>query len=54
MQQSLKKGKETAADIAEWLWVVLQGDFAEDQTTAQIVTGTVISMMSWIYLRKKK
>lgn len=30
---------------AEWLWTVLQGDFAEEQTTAQVVTGTVISMI---------
>lgn len=48
VNDAIKKGKETAADIAEWLWVVLQGDFAEDQSTAQIVTGTVISMIPFI------
>lgn len=48
VNDAIKKGKETAADIAEWLWVVLQGDFAEDQTTAQIVTGTVISMIPFV------
>lgn len=37
------KSDLTAA--AEWIWVVLQGDFAEEQTTAQTVTGTVISMI---------
>ena len=40
--QSAKKDMQAAA---EWLWVVLQGDFAEEQTTAQIATGTVISMI---------
>ena len=34
-----------AASTAKWIWVVIQGDFAEDQTTAQVVTGTVISMI---------
>ncbi|MGL1831709.1 UNVERIFIED_CONTAM: hypothetical protein GN151_15165 [Acinetobacter sp. HSTU-ASm16] len=48
VNDAIKKGKETAADIAEWLWVVLQGDFAEDQTTTQIVTGTVISMIPFV------
>ncbi|MCH7336794.1 hypothetical protein [Acinetobacter sp. NIPH 2699] len=48
VNDAIKKGKETAADIAEWLWVVLQGDFAEDQSTAQIVTGTVISMIPFV------
>lgn len=28
-----------------WLWETLQGDFHEDPSTAQIVTGTVISMI---------
>lgn len=30
---------------AEWIWIVLQGDFVEEQSTAQAVTGTVISMI---------
>lgn len=30
---------------AEWIWEVLQGDFNEEQTTAQVVTNTVISMI---------
>lgn len=29
----------------EWLWETLQGDFHEDPSTAQVVTGTVISMI---------
>lgn len=30
---------------AEWIWEVLQGDFNEEQTTAQVATSTVISMI---------
>jgi hypothetical protein len=37
--------KQDLSAAAEWLWVVLQGDFAEEQTVAQSVTGTVISMI---------
>ena len=48
VNKALKKGQETLADIADWLWVVIQGDFAEEQTTAQIVTGTVISMIPFV------
>jgi hypothetical protein len=40
--QSAKKDMRAAA---EWLWVVLQGDFVEEQSTAQAVTGTVIAMI---------
>lgn len=29
----------------DWFWGVLQGDFKEDQSTGQIVVGTVISMI---------
>lgn len=44
--QSAKKDLEAAA---EWIWVVIQGDFAEDeQSTAQVVTGTVISMIPFV------
>lgn len=32
----------------DWFWGVLQGDFKEDQTTGQIVVGTVISMIPFI------
>ena len=44
----IKKGQETLSDIADWLWVVLQGDFAKEQSTAQIVTGTVITMIPFV------
>jgi len=36
---------EKARASGEWLWETLQGDFNEQQTTGQIVTGTVISMI---------
>src|ERR1700712_4851773 len=29
----------------QWLWETLQGDFNEEPTTGQIVTGAVISMI---------
>lgn len=48
INKAIKKGQETASDIADWLWVVIQGDFAEEQSTAQIVTGTIISMIPFV------
>lgn len=45
---AIERGKKTASDIADWLWVVIQGDFAEEQTTAQIATGTIISMIPFV------
>jgi hypothetical protein len=39
---SFKKG---GADATEWVWEVIQGDFHEDQTTAQTITGAVVSMI---------
>lgn len=44
--RSLHKGVEDKlAAIAEWVWVVIQGDFAAEQSTAQVITGTVVSMI---------
>ncbi|KRF02121.1 hypothetical protein ASG87_11610 [Frateuria sp. Soil773] len=40
--------KEDVSAAAEWIWNVLQGDFADDQSTAQVVTGTVISMIPFV------
>lgn len=37
--------KQDLSAAAEWVWNVLQGDFAQEQSTAQVVTGTVISMI---------
>lgn len=44
----VQSAKQDLAAAAEWIWVVLQGDFAEEQTTAQAVTGTVISMIPFV------
>lgn len=44
----IKSGKQNLAAAAEWIWEVIQGDFAEDQSTAQVVTGTVISMIPFV------
>lgn len=40
-----QSAKQDLSSAAEWIWGVLQGDFNEDASTAQIVTGTVISMV---------
>lgn len=40
-------GKNLAAG-AEWIWGVIQGDFNEDASTAQTITGTVISMIPFV------
>lgn len=40
--------KDKARAVADWVWVVLQGDFADEQTTAQAVTGTVVSMIPFV------
>jgi len=37
--------KEDLSAVAEWIWNVIQGDFADEQSTAQVITGTVISMI---------
>ena len=36
---------ESLAAAAEWIWEVLQGDFNEEQSNAQMITGMVISMI---------
>lgn len=41
----INSGKQNLAAAGEWIWEVLQGDFAEEQSTAQVVTSTVISMI---------
>lgn len=44
----LASAREDLSAAAEWIWEVIQGDFAEEQTTAQMVTGTVISMIPFV------
>lgn len=40
--------KQDLTAAAEWIWVVIQGDFADEQSTAQVVTGTVVSMIPFV------
>ncbi|BAL97328.1 hypothetical protein RGE_39920 [Rubrivivax gelatinosus IL144] len=40
-----ERWRSDAEAVAEWVWVVLQGDFAENPTTAQTITGGLISMI---------
>lgn len=32
----------------EWIWETIQGDFNDEQTTGQVVTGTLISMIPFV------
>lgn len=41
----IESAKKDLAACAEWVWEVLQGDFNDNASTAQVVTGTVISMI---------
>lgn len=41
----VSSGKQKLSAAAQWIWEVLQGDFAEEQSTAQVITGTVISLI---------
>lgn len=43
-----KSGKEHLEGTAQWIWEMIQGDFNDDQTTAQVVTGIVISMIPFV------
>lgn len=44
----VQSAKQDMSAAAEWIWVVLQGDFAEEQSTAQTITGTVVSMIPFV------
>jgi malonyl CoA-acyl carrier protein transacylase len=44
----IESGRKNLAAGAEWIWEVLQGDFNENASTAQVVTGTVISMIPFV------
>ncbi|QAU34584.1 hypothetical protein [Janthinobacterium sp. 17J80-10] len=41
----IKSARQDLSAAAEWLWGVLQGDFNDNASTAQTITGTVISMI---------
>jgi len=44
----IKSSKQSLEAAAEWIWNVLQGDFAEEQSAAQTITGTLISMIPFV------
>lgn len=44
----VEQGQRNLVAGAEWIWEVLQGDFNDDASTAQIMTGTVISMIPFV------
>jgi hypothetical protein len=44
----VQSAKQDMSAAAEWIWVVLQGDFADEQSTAQTITGTVVSMIPFV------
>jgi hypothetical protein len=44
----IESRKQDLAAAAQWVWEVIQGDFNDDPTTAQVVTGTVISMIPFV------
>ncbi|WP_292934426.1 hypothetical protein [Noviherbaspirillum sp.] len=44
----MQSAKQDLTAAAEWIWGVLQGDFNEQSTTAQTITGMVISMIPFV------
>lgn len=44
----LDSAKKDLSAAADWIWEVLQGDFNDNQSTAQVVTGTAISMIPFV------
>ncbi len=44
----MNSAKKDLTAGAEWIWGVIQGDFNEDASTAQVATGTVISMIPFV------
>jgi hypothetical protein len=44
----IESGRKNLAAGAEWIWEVIQGDFNDNASTAQVATGTVISMIPFV------
>lgn len=44
----IESAKKNLTACAEWIWEVLQGDFNQKATTAQVATGTIISMIPFV------
>lgn len=44
----VQSAKQDMGAAAQWIWEVIQGDFNDEQSTAQIATGMVISMIPFV------
>lgn len=44
----LQSGRKNLEAAAQWIWEVLQGDFNDNASTAQVATGTIISMIPFV------
>lgn len=44
----LESGRKNLESAAQWIWEVLQGDFNDNASTAQVATGTIISMIPFV------
>lgn len=44
-QSFLPRLPDTLDDVVDWVWDVLQGDFAADPSTSQVVAGAVLTMV---------
>lgn len=44
----VQSARQDMGAAAQWIWEVIQGDFKENQSTAQMATGMVISMIPFV------
>ncbi|MCC2972912.1 hypothetical protein [Massilia sp. IC2-476] len=44
----LESGRKNLESASQWIWEVLQGDFNDNASTAQVATGTIISMIPFV------
>ncbi|MBA4055225.1 MAG: hypothetical protein C0490_10970 [Marivirga sp.] len=44
----IESGRKNLEAAGQWVWEVIQGDFNENASTAQVATGTVISMIPFV------
>lgn len=44
----IQSARKDFTACAQWIWEVLQGDFNDEASTAQVATGTIISMIPFV------
>lgn len=44
----LSSGRKNLDAAGQWIWEVIQGDFNDNASTAQVATGTIISMIPFV------